>query len=661
MKAFINTAAILVMFLGSGYAQATTYYADASRTNDLGSGTSWTTAKQTLQAAVNLTVAGDSVLVTNGNYNIGETVTPGYSLTNRVCITNDIVVQSVNGEDVTFIEGASGTGSVSPFGDDAIRGVYMEGACVLIGFTITNGNTIGIGVGFDRGHDQSGGGVYVSSNEGIVSNCTITGCSALQEAGGVYMGTLYDCTISNNLADIKNGGGAYYSSLNNCILVDNESGDNGGGASAGTLNNCLVIRNIADLANGGSGGGCYNATLNNCTVSENRSGGYGGGTRYGSIYNSIVWGNTAVVSGQDIASPIGGISNTCASDGVADGVDGCITNNPLFVDTASGDYGITRVSACIDAGSNTNAPMPYDLAGNARLFRAVVDMGAYEWFATPANDFDGDGASDLGVLDQGTGRWFVRTVGGAQLAYSVNWGWAGVEGVAGDYDGDGVGDLAVFDQNTGRWFIRSFAGDTILWEAFWGWPGVEPVSGDFDGDGIDDLAVFDQLTGRWFIRSVVGDILAWNVYWGWPGVQPVSGDYDGDGTDDLAVLDQGTGRWFVRNLAGNILAWEINWGWAGVTGVSGDFDGDAKSDLAVFDVLTGRWFIRNIAGDILAWDVNWGWPSVSSVSGDFDGDGFSDLAIFDEASGRWFVRSLAGETISWNINWGWSGVQPVGR
>jgi len=282
-------------------------------------------------------------------------------------------------------------------------------------------------------------------------------------------------------------------------------------------------------------------------------------------------------------------------------------------------------------------------------------------FPSVANDFNGDGASDLMVLDQQTGRWFARSVDGEQLAYSVNWGWSGVEAVAGDYDGDGIGDLAVFDQNTGRWFIRAISGEILAWDVNWGWPGVEPVSGDFDGDGMDDLAIFDQNTGRWFIRSISGDILAWNVYWGWPGVQPISGDYDGDGVDDLAILDQNTGRWFVRTLAGDILAWQIIWGWDGVMGVSGDFDGDAQSDLAVFDVLTGRWFIRNISGDILAWDVNWGWSSVSPVSGDFDGDGVSDLSVFDDASGRWFIRSLAGEIIGWDINWGWAGVQPVGR
>ena len=46
---------------------------------------------------------------------------------------------------------------------------------------------------------------------------------------------------------------------------------------------------------------------------------------------------------------------------------------------------------------------------------------------------------------------------------------------ANDFDGDGKSDLAVFDQNTGRWFIRSVAGDIIGWNVYWGWLGVQPI------------------------------------------------------------------------------------------------------------------------------------------------------------------------------------------
>jgi len=277
------------------------------------------------------------------------------------------------------------------------------------------------------------------------------------------------------------------------------------------------------------------------------------------------------------------------------------------------------------------------------------------------NDYDGDGASDLAVLDQGTGRWFIRTVAGNQLGFSINWGWPGVEGVAGDYNGDGSADLAVFDQGTGRWFVRALSGSTIVWENFWGWSGVRPVAGDYDGDGIYDLAILDQVTGRWFIKKTDNTILGWSLNWGWAGVEPVSGDYDGDGLADLAVFDQNTGRWFIRAVSGTQIAFDVNWGWPGVDPVAGDYDGDGKDDLAIFDQASGRWFIRAVDGTQLGWNINWGWPGVLPVSGDFNGDGADDLAIFDEATGRWFIRTLSGTTIAWDVNWGWPGVQPIGR
>jgi len=276
-------------------------------------------------------------------------------------------------------------------------------------------------------------------------------------------------------------------------------------------------------------------------------------------------------------------------------------------------------------------------------------------------DYDGDGAGDLAVLDQATGRWFIEGVDKAQIAFDINWGWPGVEGVAGDYDGDGISDLAIFDQGTGRWFIRKLSGGVIVWENFWGWPGVRPVAGDYDGDGISDLAILDQGTGRWFIKRTDNTVLGWSVNWGWAGVVPVAGDYDGDGKADLAVFDQNTGRWFIRAMNGTQIASNVNWGWPGVDPVPGDYNGDGKSDLAIFDQGTGRWFIRSVDGTQLGFNINWGWPSVRPVSGDFNGDGADDLAIFDEATGRWFIRTLSGTTIAWDINWGWPGVQPVGK
>ena len=72
---------------------AQTIYVDAARPDDSGNGLSWNEAKQTIQAAVNLAVDGDTVLVTNGVYDRGGAVSPLGTLTNRVCVTNDILVR----------------------------------------------------------------------------------------------------------------------------------------------------------------------------------------------------------------------------------------------------------------------------------------------------------------------------------------------------------------------------------------------------------------------------------------------------------------------------------------------------------------------------------------------------------------------------------------
>ncbi len=264
---------------------------------------------------------------------------------------------------------------------------------------------------------------------------------------------------------------------------------------------------------------------------------------------------------------------------------------------------------------------------------------------------------DPTVFDTSDGYWYILYANGG--AEAIQWGWPSVEPVSGDYDGDGIDDLAVFDQATGRWFIRSVAGATIAWEVFWGWPGVRPVPGDYNGNGTNDLAILDQNTGRWFIQTVGREELAWSVFWGWPGVDPVPGDYDGDGIDDLAIFDQNTGRWFIRKLSGDIILWEAFWGWPGVTPVPGDYNNDGIDDLAIFDQNTGRWFIREVDGTVLAWEEWWGFAGCTPVPGDYDNDGIADKVAYYESNGLWYFRFSGGGPDDAAGPWRGTGTIPV--
>ena len=235
---------------------AITIHVDASRPDDSGNAASWATAKRTIQAGVDLAVvAGDTVLVTNGVYETGTRVPPGHLLPNRVVITNDIEVRSVNGPAATVIRGAG------PRGTNAVRCVYMT-IGRLVGFTVTNSHTRLDG---DGSYDQNGGGINMyPSTLAVVSNCVISGNFAYNAAGAAW-GKLYNCVIRGNTAE-RAAGGTAAATLYNCEISGNSGGIYGGGSDQDTMYNCTVSGNTATY-----GGGVFHGTLYNCIVFSNNS------------------------------------------------------------------------------------------------------------------------------------------------------------------------------------------------------------------------------------------------------------------------------------------------------------------------------------------------------------------------------------------------------
>jgi hypothetical protein len=139
-----------------------------------------------------------------------------------------------------------------------------------------------------------------------------------------------------------------------------------------------------------------NGAIENCTiVGNNAAGGDGGGGIYrnagtaGTIRNSIVYHNTSghavyknIFSTADV-----GLSYCCMTNPAVAG-DGCIADDPLFVNPAAGDYRLQFgpiKSPCIDAGQNQDwTAADRDVEGKPRIFEGVVDMGAYEaWPVVP--------------------------------------------------------------------------------------------------------------------------------------------------------------------------------------------------------------------------------------------------------------------------------------
>ncbi len=260
--------------------QAAALYVDINGSNPVSPYNAWAMAATNIQDAVDASVAGDTVWVTNGVYATGERIVFG-SMANRVVVDKAITVQSVNGPQATTIEGQG------PNGVDAVRCVYLGDGALLSGFTLTNGHTL---LATDLWKEESGGGVW-SETSAVVSNCWIIGNSASSYGAGALYGTLNDCIISGNSG--SRGSGASFAELNDCILKDNYASGWGGATYRGTLNRCVIQSNSA----GDDAGGAYDGVLNNCVLSGNSAVDAGGGAYNSELFQCTVTGNSAAYGG----------------------------------------------------------------------------------------------------------------------------------------------------------------------------------------------------------------------------------------------------------------------------------------------------------------------------------------------------------------------------
>jgi hypothetical protein len=322
-------------------ANAAVYYVDASAADDSGAGTSWTTAKKTIAAAVTIAAAGDEIWIAGGTYNLTASIQTG---------NKAIVLYGGFAGDETSVAGRAKVADgkvwefttptvINGFAGTKVRMFINNDSDAAIANLTLDGLTI-------QGMETSGERapvLYASNGTNTIRNCIIkdnktTATAAGADGGAIVLkgGTIEYCWFDNNDTSPFDGGaicisrnldagnttikhskftnnkvgtarygGAIYigrgtATIDSCEFIGNQSG-RGGAISIATTNasnNTVTNSLFKDNISAGDGGGidardAANTQVANCIFEGNICSGSGGGLYFdkGTIHDCIIRNN----------------------------------------------------------------------------------------------------------------------------------------------------------------------------------------------------------------------------------------------------------------------------------------------------------------------------------------------------------------------------------
>ena len=342
-------------------------------------------------------------------------------------------------------------------------------------------------------------------------------------------------------------------------------------------------------------------------------------------------------------------TGTLAGDGLTNNQDGTCT---LTGDAATVQSELQALSFKFDPGhagaTTTFSVTDHSVVGDQSADTAAattVTVKDIDVAVAPAqvaaNDFNGDGHSDILLQNTGDGHgeyytWELNGTGA--LAGSGAVGWTPPSDVdnkwvfagTGDFNGDGKSDILLQNTATGH-------GECFIWEL--------NGTGALVGSGIVGWTPPSDANNNWLVKG--------------------TGDFNGDGNSDILLQNTaaGQGEYFIWELNGTgalvgsgPVGWtppsDVNNNW--VVKGTGDFNGDGKSDILLQNTATGHgecfiWELNGtgplVGSGLVGWtppsDANNNW--VVKGTGDFNGDGKSDILLQNTATGH-------GECFIWELN-----------
>jgi hypothetical protein len=360
----------LCAILAAGSAEARTLYVNAKRPNNNGNGLKPATAKKTIQAAINIAKAGDTILVYPGNYAPIKAQNKKITIKSVKGASKTKIVKTAKQQDVALAQ-LGKTYAIQTTRGSRSSAPYTTGRnTTLVGFLLD-------GKGRDNGDCRLFG---VSG--GTAKSCSIQrlGKDDSSDAWAAMGATLSGCTVLGNHGYIASG-----SILYRCRIKGNKA--NGGYAvTSSRLCNCLVTGNAYFSNSEWEPSLFQRATVINCTVTGNRTHRWSGGASAcmagrSKFSNCILRNNYIQADDREGESGGESIHNVDSGNGYSRTYKD--NREPKFVNAAGGNYKLARGSPCIDQGKLTAAQKKLvgskDLAGAKRIRGKAIDMGCYEY------------------------------------------------------------------------------------------------------------------------------------------------------------------------------------------------------------------------------------------------------------------------------------------
>lgn len=504
------------------------------------------------------------------------------------------------------------TGSFRPILAAASRSDSHNCAALIVGNTIVDN---------DSGITCSGGFPVIVGNY-VARNClnqsaysTRTAIVSSDTCGGTGQGL---ATIVGNTV-VDNGGTGIESSQpalieRNLVLRNQGYGGRGGVYCHSQRSPTWVVGNLIAENVGPHGLYAYQSIVVNNTIANNAS-----ATKLESVginadsetvvWNCIIWGHDVNVSGKPT------VRFSCFPEAPEEGDN--ILDDPMFVNSAVGDYHLLPTSPCIAAGCPRGDMPDIDMDGEPIPLTARPDIGADQF-----TDTDGDQMPDY---------WEIAQLGGIEAEAQADADGDGLTNLdellnrakPTDTDGDGDG-LTDFDE------VHLYS--------------THPCKKDTDDDGVEDPDEIFMFGSNPNSSDTDADGLpdGWEVEWQFSptialGDDGPEGDPDGDGLANLDELKWHTDpRDSDTDDDGLPDGWERKY-WLsptygeGIHGSDGDPDNDGLSNLDEFGFGTDpRSYDTDSDGLPDPYEVAWGLDPTNGTGpdggdGDKDEDGLCNL------------------------------------